>query len=132
MVMGRRGTEELKLRFYPGQHDDIIAWLRQFDGKPHGAKSQQAIDALRRGIGTNTAVGQSAAATASALDRSAEISRHSLAELRQVVEAAVDTALGRFEGQINGGTRAAAQEEDDETEALLDDLEAALVLEDDA
>jgi len=129
--MGRRGTEELKLRFYPGQHDDIIAWLRQFDGKPHGAKSQQAIDALRRGIGTNTAVGQSAAATASALDRSAEISRHSLAELRQVVEAAVDTALGRFEGQI-GGTRVTTQKEDDETEALLDDLQAALVLEDEA
>jgi hypothetical protein len=129
--MGRRGTEELKLRFYPGQHDDIIVWLRQFDGKPHGAKSQEAIDALRRGIGSSADVGQLPATAAPALDRSAEISRHSLAELRQVMEAAVDTALGRFEGQISG-TRAATQEEDDETEALLDDLQAALVLEDDA
>jgi hypothetical protein len=120
--MGRRGTEELKLRFYPGQHDDIIAWLRQFDGKPHGAKSQGAIEALRRGIGSGVCVDQSAATAAPTLD---------LSELRQVVEAAVDTALGRFEGQISG-TRAAIQEEDDETEALLDDLQAALVLEDDA
>jgi hypothetical protein len=120
--MGRRGTEELKLRFYPGQHDDIIAWLRQFDGKPHGAKSQEAIDALRRGIGAGSSLEQPAATAGPALD---------LAELRQVVEAAVDTALGRFEGQV-GGTRVTIQEEDDETEALLDNLEAALVLEDDA
>jgi hypothetical protein len=116
--MGRRGTEELKLRFYPGQHDDIIAWLRQFEGKPHGAKSQGAINALRRGIGTGPE--QPAATAAPTLD---------LGQLRQVVEAAVDTALGRFEGQI-GSTKVTIQEEDDETEALLDNLEAALVLDD--
>jgi hypothetical protein len=121
--MGRRGTEELKLRFYPGQHDDIIAWLRQFDGKPHGAKSQETIEALRRGIGSGACVDQFTATAAPALD---------LSELRQVVEAAVDTALGRFEGQIGGGTKVTSSAEDDETEALLDNLEAALVLDEDA
>ena len=125
--MGRRGTEELKLRFYPGQHDDIIAWLRQFDGKPHGAKSQGAIDALRRGIGSDKS-GQCSESSS----YPAGVAALDLAELRQVVEAAVDTALGRFEGQIGAGMPVAVSEEDDETEALLDNLEAALVLEDDA
>jgi hypothetical protein len=120
--MGRRGTEELKLRFYPGQHDDIIAWLRQFDGKPHGAKSQGAIDALRRGMGAGISEHCSEMP-----GNSAGVAALDLGQLRQVVEAAIDTALGRFEGQISS-TKVTIQEEDDETEALLDNLEAALVL----
>jgi hypothetical protein len=126
MTLREKRSEEIRVRLHPGRDDDLLHWLAQFDDRPYGAKSQSVKDALRRGISCRADPGvsqPSAAAPTPALD---------LAELRQVVEAAVDTALGRFEGQISGGTRAAAQEEDDETEALLDDLEAALVLEDDA
>jgi hypothetical protein len=126
MTSREKRSEEIRVRLHPGRDDDLLHWLAQFDDRPYGAKSQAVKDALRRGIGASNSEHCSELPSNSAgvaLD---------LAELRQVVEAAVDTALGRFEGQINGGTRAAAQEEDDETEALLDDLEAALVLEDDA
>jgi hypothetical protein len=117
---------KVTLRFRPSQDDDLIHWLRSLDNLHFGAKSQAVKDALRRGMGSGN------------FEQSSELPSNSagvaldLAELRQVVEAAVDTALGRFEGQIGGGTRAATKEEDDETEALLDDLQAALVLEDDA
>ena len=40
------------LRLYPGQDDDLIAWLAQSDAKPYGAKSQAVKEALRRGIRT--------------------------------------------------------------------------------
>jgi hypothetical protein len=126
--MSRKKSAEVRLqiRLYAGQDDDLLHWLAQFDDRPYGTKSQAVKDALRRGIGFGN------------FEQSSELPSNScgvaldLVELRQVVEAAVDTALGRFEGQIGGGTRVAAQEEDDETEALLNDLEAALVLEDDA
>jgi hypothetical protein len=115
----------LQIRLYADQDDDLLQWLTQLNGRPYGAKSQAVKDALRRGIGAGTdgCVEQPAAAAAPTLD---------LSELRQVVEAAVDTALGRFEGQIGGGTKVTSSAEDDETEALLDNLEAALVLDEDA
>jgi hypothetical protein len=126
MTPREKRSEEIRVRLHPGRDDDLLHWLVQFDDRPYGTKSQAVKDALRRGIGSGN------------FEQSSELPSNSagvaldLAELRQVVEAAVDTALGRFEGQIGGGTRAATQEEDDEAEALLDDLEAALVLEDDA
>jgi len=46
------------------------------------------------------------------------------------VEAAVTQALARFEGQV-AGAAVVAPEEDEETETLLDSLEAALVLAED-
>jgi hypothetical protein len=113
----------LQVRLYTGQDDDLLQWLAQFDAKPYGAKSQAVKDALRRGIGIDTGAGQPTVAATSSID---------LAELRRVMEAAVDGALNRFGGRIGGGARAAAQEQDDETESLLDDLQAALVLEEDA
>ncbi|MBN1979436.1 MAG: hypothetical protein JW918_18725 [Anaerolineae bacterium] len=121
MSQKKSAEVRLQIRLYAGQDDDLLHWLAQFDDRPYGAKSQAVKDALRRGIGISADVGQPPVTAAPTLD---------LAELRQVVEAAVDTALGRFEGQIGGGTRVKTSEEDDETEALLDDLEAALVLED--
>jgi hypothetical protein len=120
----RKRAVELKLRFYPGRDDDVVEWLEQFDGQPYGAKSQQVIEALRRGIGTGVGNG----ATASAPGRTGDLSQESLAEVRRIVEAAVATALGRLGGQI-GDTGGATTEEDDETESLLSDLGAALVLE---
>jgi hypothetical protein len=117
---------KVTLRFRPGQDDDLIQWLQSLDSLHFGAKSQALKDALRRGLRTGNSESDSELPSNSAgiaLD---------LSELRQVVEAAVDTALGRFEGQIGGGTKVTSSAEDDETEALLDNLEAALVLDEDA
>jgi hypothetical protein len=122
----RKKPVQVLLRLYAGQDDDLITWLESLGDLQFGIKSQAIKDALRRGLGMDNSEPGSESpsrSTGAALD---------LSELRQVVEAAVDTALGRFEGQIGGGTKITTGEEDDETEALLDTLEAALVLEEDA
>jgi len=115
MPRRRRQIVELKLRLYPGQDDELIHWLAQFDDQSYGIKTQVIKEALLRSIGGGDP-GQGSPVPA--LD---------LTEIRRVVEAAVTQALARFEGQV-AGAAVAAPEEDDETEALLDDLGAALVL----
>jgi hypothetical protein len=95
------------VRFYPGQDDDLLRWL--------GAKTQAIKEMLRRGMGANPV---RVTTTAPALD---------LAEIRQVVEAAVASALSRFESQVVG-VAVAATEEDDQVESLLDTLGKALIL----
>lgn len=112
----KRGEIHLSLRLYRGQDDDLIGWLEQFDGQPYGVKTQVVKEALRRSLGAG--IGQAAAAPP-ALD---------LAEVRRVVEAAMASALARFEGQMIG-TAAAAPGDDDEAEDLLDALGESLVLE---
>ena len=116
--MRRRREIRLQLRLYPGRDDDLIRWLAQFDDRPYGAKSQAVKEALRRGI--ESGHGPDRPASAPALD---------LAEIRAVVEAAVEQALARFEGQVSMAP-AVSPEADEEVEALLDGLEASLVLED--
>ena len=116
----RRKTIEFRIRLYSGQDDELIRWLEQFNDKPYGVKSQAVKEALLRGMGSGNP-GQGDAAPA--VD---------LAEVRRVVEAAVATALARFEGQVSGAVPATPPEEDEETEDLLDSLEAALVLDDDS
>jgi hypothetical protein len=111
----KRGEVHLSLRLYWGQDDDLISWLEQFDGQPYGVKTQVVKEALRRGL--SAGVGQAAAAPP-ALD---------LAEVRRVVEAAIASALARFEGQMTGAP-GAAPGEDDEAEGLLDALGNSLVL----
>lgn len=101
----------LDIRLYPGQDDDLIAWVQGLAHQPYGAKMQQVRTALRRGL--TDASGPAPAA----LD---------LAAVRQVVEAALATALARFEGHVMAAPRPAA--EDDEAEALLDDLGSVLRL----
>lgn len=108
----RRKQTEIRVRLYPGQDDDLIRWLSRLDGRPYGLRSQAVKEALRRGIGAGTGP-----ATGPAPD---------LAEIRAVVEAAVEQALARL-GRPSSPTR---PETDDEVEALLDGLEASLVLED--
>jgi hypothetical protein len=54
-----------------------------------------------------------------------------LVEVRRVVEAAVTSALGRFEGQVDGATTTTPAEEDDEVEDLLEGFQYLLVLGDD-
>jgi hypothetical protein len=116
--MKRRITEvQLHIRLYPDQDDDLIRWLAQFDGQPYGAKTQAIKEALRRGVGA----AEPPAPSTPPLD---------LSQLRQVVEAAVAQVLARFEVQVSGTTVAFPPGEDEETEDLLDSLQAALVVAD--
>ena len=129
----KRGEIHLSLRLYWGQDDDLIGWMEQFDGQPYGVKTQAVKEALRRNLGTD---GGQATAAPSALDpsiacdelRRVELSGQSLAEVRRVVEAAMTSALARFEGQVIGAA-VAAPGDDDEAEDLLDALGDSLVLE---
>ena len=129
----KRGEIHLSLRLYWGQDDDLIGWMEQFDGQPYGVKTQAVKDALRRNLGTD---GGQVMATQPALDpsiacdelRRVELSGQSLAEVRRVVEAAMTSALARFEGQVIGAA-VAAPGDDDEAEDLLDALGDSLVLE---
>jgi hypothetical protein len=114
----RSQVVEFRLRLYRGQDDELIRWLEQLDDQPYGLKTQAVKEALRRSIGEDE--GQ-AATPAPTLD---------LSEMRRVVEAAVTTALSRFEGQM-GRVPTGLPAEEDETEDLLDALESALVLQED-
>ena len=125
--MRRRKPNEIRLhiRLYPGQDDDLIQWLEQFNDKPYGAKSQAVKEALRRSIGQPDQ-------PIDPIHQVNPLNRVTLAEVRQVVEAAVATALARFKGQVSGAVPAAPPEEDEEVEDILDQLEAALILDDDS
>jgi len=107
------------LRFYPGQDDDLIHWLGELDEEPTRTKTQALKEALRSGIGAEPL---QAAVGTQALD---------LVEVRQVVEAAVASALSRFEGQVVDAAAATPAEEDDEVEDLLEGFQYSLVLGDD-
>lgn len=111
----KRGEIHLSLRLYWGQDDDLIGWLEQFDGQPYGVKTQAVKEALRRNLGAGEEQGP---AVQPVID---------LAEVRRVVEAAVTSALARFEGQVHG-VAAGVAGEDDEAEDLLDALGDSLVL----
>ena len=104
---------ELRVRLYPGPDDDLLRWLGGMEGQPYGAKSQAVKEALRRGLGMNSP----AAPAGAAVD---------LAEIRAVVEAAVEAALARLEGAVIA--RPAPDSADDEAERLLDALGDSLVL----
>lgn len=97
------------LRLNPGQDDDLIRWFAGLDGKPYGAKSQAVKEALRRG-----------------LEMDIPCSPVDLAEIRTVVEAAVESALARLEGLVL--VRSSDANPEDETERLLDELGEALTL----
>ena len=107
------------LRFYPGQDDDLIHWLDGLDEGSTRTKTQALKETLRRGIGVEAL---QATVAAPALD---------LVEVRRVVEAAVTSALSRFEGEVVGAAATTPTDEDDEVEDLLEGLQYSLVLGDD-
>ena len=110
----RRKTEvQLHIRLYPGQDDELLHWLEQLDDRAYGLKSQAVKEALLRGIGKGSNAGG-----LPAID---------LSEVRRVVEAAVETALSRLQGQMVAAPGSPSTE-DDEAEELLDALGEALVL----
>ena len=130
MLPDERKRIEIRIRLYPGQDDDLISWLDRYENRPHGIKTQMVKGALRRGLGAEQ---PQALVAPSVLEHSTELSRQSLVEIRQVVEAAVTSTLSRFactleaEGVAGGAT---TTEEDDPVENLLDTLGKALVLDD--
>lgn len=105
-----KGVMKLTLRLYPDRDGDLIAWVR---GQTRGDRSRMVKEALRAGIQRG-----SGPTPAGVLD---------LAEIRLVVEAAVETSLARLGGQALA-VFAVAPDDDRETEAMLDSLAASLVI----
>ena len=126
MTRRKSGPRPIKftLRFYPGRDDDLIHWLDELDGEYIGAKTRVMKEALRRGLRAGPL---QATVSAQVPDRPAE-STASLAEIRQVVEVAVASALGRYQGEVTGPARTTTAEEDDEMEDLLEAFKDSLVL----
>ena len=103
---------QINTRLYSPEDDDLLRWYAE-QSDQYGNRTHALKQAWRRGI----EIGGCAASPAPILD---------LAEMRTVVEAAVTTALGRFDVvAANGG----AGDEDEETEQLLSNLGNALTLE---
>jgi hypothetical protein len=116
-MVRRRKSLALKIRLYPGQDDDLLEWLEEFEDQPYGVRTQALKSALRRGSGVK--------ADLPTVPVQPELD---LAEVRRVVEAAVTSVLIRFTGQGVGTGVGLPPEEDDETEDLLSALGATLVL----
>ena len=129
MPPGEQKRAEIKIRLHPGQDDDLIPWLKQLDHQPYGVKTQAVKGALRRGLGTER---MQSMAPPPASKHLIDLSRQSLVEIRQVVEAAVASALSRFaftlEAEGRDGSTTTTTEEDDPVEDLLDTLGKALIL----
>lgn len=102
------------LRLYQGVDDDLIEGLDQLAAKLNKSKNQIVKDALRQKIDSGSE--QFAGQVKPTFD---------LAEIRQVVEAATESALGRFGGRITVGDDA-IDENEEEVETLLDHMGATL------
>jgi hypothetical protein len=115
----------LKCRLYPGQDDTLIAWALSLDDLPFGAKSQAIKEALLVAL-------EEAPTPNSTADREIDAGAlldTLLPEIRRVVEAAVATALART-GYVATISDRADDDGCSETEALLADLGAELLLDD--
>jgi hypothetical protein len=125
----RKTVVEVKLRLYRGRQPDdaLIHWLESLDRRPYGARSQAVREALCRGIAADEDAQGAPTASADALD---------LSLLRRVVEAAVASALSRFQlvGLDANRTRAVSSgdsgppQEEPEATLLLDALGEELLI----
>ncbi len=108
------------LRLYPGEDDALIDGLDQLANQPGKTINQVLKDGLCLLIAKPE---QPDGRTETVVN---------LAEIRQVVESAVTQGLARFEGQIGKAVVSSPDgDEDEEAEALLDNLGMSLVLSDD-
>lgn len=112
----------LKLRFYPGEDDDLLAWLTTLDALPYGAKGRAIKATLRQVLEKASQKENTLAPTGPTLDLTTL-----LPEIRQVVEAGVASALSTLPtlGTVAPSPRA------EPVEALLATLDAGLLLADD-
>jgi hypothetical protein len=124
MPRRQRGKVEIKIRLYPGQDDELIRWQAQFDDQPYGVKTQAVKEALRKGIGVEHVL----SGAEGTLEVTVAAPALDLVEVRRVVEAAVASALSRFEGHVADAAAATPAEEDEEVEDLLEGFQYSLVL----
>ena len=102
---------KLTIRFYPGQDDDLIAWLEEMRAS-YGKKGETVKGTLRKGLGVTES------SSAVALDCSGL-----LADIRQVME----STLASYAFQPAAQAEAKVQEED-VAEERLSRLDLALSL----
>ncbi len=117
----KRPFRRLRVRLYPGQDDELIAWLETLDNQSLGVKSHEIKQALLRGIG----VSPDPVATSSAPDLD-----EFLPQVRRVVEAAVGDALARNGVRLTPGPQNDPVDESEEVAAILDAM-GNLFLDDD-
>ncbi len=103
---------KLTLRLHPDRDADLIRWLASLDDLPFGQKGRAIKETLRRGLGQQPE-------SESTLDTEAL-----LADIRAVVESAVQQALASNVTTILAST----PDDTDETDALLDQLGDQLML----
>jgi len=118
----KRKTTPIKhtLRLYYGEDDDLIDGLYELAAQPGKTINQVIKDALRQLI-KGTGPGSGGVPVETVVN---------LAEIRQVVEAGVESALARHDGGRMVRADVTDEAEDDEAETWLDDLGAELVLDD--
>lgn len=109
----------LKVRLLEGLHDDLIAWYEGLPGWPAGNKAEAARRLLRAGLAKETKQESQLVA---------DLMAALLPEIRAVVEATLETMMAQWQVMAVAPERGDA---DDETEAILDEIGAGLVLEDD-
>jgi hypothetical protein len=112
----RRTHEEIRVRLYYGEDDQLLEWLRQFDDAPLGERSRAVKEALLQGIQEQ----------ATARDGPL-LTDEDLESIRRVVEVGVSSAMRRFGGVAV--TSLQADGEDEETASMLDGLGESLIVE---
>ena len=111
-----RDCRKLTIRIYD---PDLIAWLDTLS-RDYGQKSKAIAEVMKRGL---NAVDQTDS------DKASVDFEAALPAIRQVVEAAVTTALGRF--QITGLQPGNNPEEPEAVEAMLQRFDENLLLDED-
>lgn len=112
------GDLDLKIRLRTGQHDDLIEWYRSLPSVPYGAKAEAVRELMRAGLG------RTGHRTDDPIDGVLAVL---LPEIRTVVESALASALTQL--QVSAVAPASPEDQDDETERLLDEIGAGMILE---
>lgn len=119
-------SSEIRARFQPEYHPDIAAWWQSVQCLPRGERGKTVLDVIRRGLREQPS---SAPVTTTTLELEpvlpeireiveAAINDALGSNLRRIVEAAVATALNSM--TIVAGDIRPVRTQNDETEALLD------------
>lgn len=127
--MAEQDYVRLNTRLYPDRDEDLIEW---FNALSYGEKSDAVKDVLRRGLDL-TDDGRDDQTPASPEGTVAGFDREALAEIRRIVETAVESALQQYgieavEAMPPDGSPAADNGAGDEAEAILSMLDAGVTL----
>ncbi len=144
-MVRRNESLRLEIRFNPREDADLIAWIEELKGRPHGYKSQEIKDTLRQGRnqGPTLSARSVPAAAPVTLDTQAlaetlskalvpgltdQLSVNLLAEFRLLLEAAVLSALARSGGMSTTASPTTAQSTA-QSEDLLTSMVSGMLLE---